>query len=267
MGRKVAVVNQKGGVAKSTSAVNLAAEFAGRGYRTILIDMDPQGNASQGLGIAHEDLVEEQTIYEALINPEADIDGILTETDLDNLLILPSNINLSGAELEMASHMMREFKLRTALGRLKEPYDLLICDCPPSLGLLTVNAMACCDELWIPVDASIYGMTGIGQLMNTYSVIRSNGLNPDLQIGAVFLTLVDAREAISDQAHESLVTYFEGAVGDVVARTRIPRNTKLKYAPSEGKPIQLYAPDSPGAKAYSDLAEEILSKRTLAKGA
>lgn len=267
MGRKVAVVNQKGGVAKSTSAVNLAAEFAVRGYRTILVDMDPQGNASQGLGVAHEDLTEEQTVYEAILNPDADVDAILMETDVDNLLILPSNINLSGAELEMASHMVREFKLRTAIGRLKTPYDLLICDCPPSLGLLTVNAMAACDELWIPVDASVYGMTGIGQLMNTYSVVRSNGLNPNLQIGAVFLTLVDAREAISDQAHESLVTYFEGSVGNVVAQTRIPRNTKLKYAPAEGQPIRLYAPDSPGHKAYSELAEEILSIRVLEKGA
>lgn len=251
MGKKIAIVNQKGGVGKSTTAVNLGAGLAEIGKKVLLIDLDPQGNASSGLGVEKSEL--EFTTYDLLIEAESASTAIL-ETETDNLDLIPANIELAGAEIELVSIMSRESRLKKSLGEVNNHYDYIIIDCPPSLGLLTLNALTAADSVMVPIQCEYYAMEGLGQLMNTIELVRKN-LNSDLRIEGVLMTMYDARTNLSEQVIEEVEDYFS----DLMFKTIIPRNVRLSEAPSFGRPILDYSSNSKGAKAYRKLAEEVIS--------
>lgn len=251
MAKRIAIVNQKGGVGKSTTAVNLSAGLAEKNNKVLLIDIDPQGNASSGLGI--EKAEAEFTIYDLLIESEPPAKAI-RESETDNLDIIPANIELAGAEIELVSLMSRESRLKNALNKLKRNYDYIIIDCPPSLGLLTLNALTAADSVVVPIQCEYYALEGLGQLMNTIELVRKN-LNSELRIEGVLMTMYDARTNLSDQVIEEVEDYFT----DLVFKTVIPRNVRLSEAPSFGKSILNYSSNSKGAKAYRQLAEEVVS--------
>ena len=251
MAKRIAIVNQKGGVGKSTTAVNLSAGLAEKKNKVLLIDIDPQGNASSGLGIEKAEV--EFTIYDLLIESEAPGKAI-SESETENLDIIPANIELAGAEIELVSLMSRESRLKNALNKLNINYDYIIIDCPPSLGLLTLNALTAADSVVVPIQCEYYALEGLGQLMNTIELVRKN-LNSDLRIEGVLMTMYDARTNLSDQVIEEVEDYFT----DLVFKTVIPRNVRLSEAPSFGKSILSYSSNSKGAKAYRQLAEEVIS--------
>ena len=251
MAKRIAIVNQKGGVGKSTTAVNLSAGLAEKKNKVLLIDIDPQGNASSGLGIEKAEV--EFTIYDLLIESEAPRKAI-SESETENLDIIPANIELAGAEIELVSLMSRESRLKNALNKLNMNYDYIIIDCPPSLGLLTLNALTAADSVVVPIQCEYYALEGLGQLMNTIELVRKN-LNSDLRIEGVLMTMYDARTNLSDQVIEEVEDYFT----DLVFKTVIPRNVRLSEAPSFGKSILSYSSNSKGAKAYRQLAEEVIS--------
>ncbi len=251
MGKKIAIVNQKGGVGKSTTAVNLGAGLAEIGKKVLLIDLDPQGNASSGLGVEKSEL--EFTTYDLLIEAESASTAIM-ETETDNLDLIPANIELAGAEIELVSIMSRESRLKKSLGEVNNHYDYIIIDCPPSLGLLTLNALTAADSVMVPIQCEYYAMEGLGQLMNTIELVRKN-LNSDLRIEGVLMTMYDARTNLSEQVIEEVEDYFS----DLMFKTIIPRNVRLSEAPSFGRPILDYSSNSKGAKAYRKLAEEVIS--------
>ena len=252
MARKIAIVNQKGGVGKSTTAINLGASIAEADREVLIIDVDPQGNATSGLGLEKGDL--ENSIYDALINDTA-LNEIIQPTGHDNFYILPANIDLAGAEIELVSVMSRESRLKKKIEEADIEFDYIIFDCPPSLGLLTLNALTASDSLIVPIQCEYYALEGLGQLMQTIELVQSN-LNPDLSLLGVVLTMNDARTNLSSQVIEEVKKYFGKDVFDTI----IPRNVRLSEAPSFGEPIVTYAPSSRGAKAYKQLAKEVIER-------
>ena len=249
MGKKIAIVNQKGGVGKSTTAVNLGACMAEKGKSVLLIDIDPQGNATSGVGIDKSNL--EHSVYDVLIGGVA-IRSVIRETNIEQLSILPAKIDLAGAEIELVSMISRESRLTRIVEEIINDFDYIFYDCPPSLGLLTVNALTAANSIIVPIQCEYYALEGLGQLVKTIDLVQNN-LNPDLKIEGVLLTMYDARTNLSQQVIEEVKKYFQ----EKVYNTIIPRNVRLSEAPSFGKPIILYDPNSKGAIAYRDLAKEV----------
>jgi chromosome partitioning protein len=247
----VSIANQKGGVGKTTTAINLSSALAKKGKKVLLIDADPQGNATSGLGIDKEI---EKSIYDVIIN-EVDIDETLKETNLKKLKVCPSNINLAGAEVELVSLMSREHRLKERIDEIRVDYDYIFIDCPPSLGLITLNAFTASDSVLIPVQCEYYALEGLGQLINTINLVRRH-LNKAIEIEGAVLTMYDSRTNLSNQVVKEVKSYFE----DRVYKTVIPRNIKLSEAPSYGMPISVYDAKSKGAKCYEKLAKEFLDK-------
>ncbi|MDD3840056.1 MAG: AAA family ATPase [Clostridia bacterium] len=250
MGKVIVIANQKGGVGKTTTNVNLSACLAMRGKKVLTIDIDPQGNTSSGLGIDKDDV--EKSIYDVLINGE-DIKQAIVKTDIDNLSVVCSNIELAGAEIEMVSMISRETILKRAIEQIKEEYDYILIDCPPSLGLLTINALTAADKVLVPIQCEYYALEGLTQLINTIKLVQKH-LNTELDVQGVVLTMFDARTNLSIQVVEEVKKYFR----DKVYRTIIPRNVRLGEAPSHGMPITIYDPKCPGSEAYNDLADELI---------
>jgi chromosome partitioning protein len=247
--RVIAIVNQKGGVGKSTTAVNLGASLALLGRRVLIIDIDPQGNTTTGVGIDKQTV--ERDVYNVLLR-DASIAEVARSTEVENLLIVPATLNLAGAEIELVSTLQRESRLRGALSRVQSEYDVVLIDCPPSLGLLTINALTAASEVIIPVQAEYYALEGLSQLVAIVRRIKE-GLNPDLIIAGVLITMFDGRTRLAMEVLEEVNRYFP----ERVFRTQIPRNIRLSEAPSYGKPAILFDVKSRGAQAYLSLAKEI----------
>lgn len=245
----IAIANQKGGVGKTTTSVNLSACLAELNKKVLLVDVDPQGNATSGYGLDKSQI--EQSIYDVLV-AGADIELVIQETDFANLSILPATIELAGAEVELVAAISRENKLKRAIDKVKKNYDYVIIDCPPSLGLLTLNSLTAADSVLMPIQSEFYALEGVSQLMNTISLVQQN-LNPDLVLEGVLLTMFDSRTKLSMQVAEEVHKHF----AEKVYETVIPRNVRLSEAPSYGQPIIAYDPRSKGAEVYRDLAKEV----------
>lgn len=250
MARVIAIVNQKGGVGKSTTAVNLGACLANLGERVLLVDLDPQGNATSGLGLDKKD--RGRCIYRALIG-EAPISDVTEPTAIEHLFAVPATIELAGAEIELVPALSREGKLKQALGPARDSYDYIVIDCPPSLGLLTVNALTAADEVIIPIQCEYYALEGLSKLLESIRLVKTH-LNPGLEIAGVLLTMHDARTKLSRQVIEEVQGFFK----DKAYATIIPRTVRLSEAPSFGQPITTYDGSSKGAKAYRQLAKEVI---------
>ena len=249
MGKIISVANQKGGVGKTTTTVNLSTILAKKGKKVLLIDTDPQGNATSGLGVSKD---VELSVYDILIG-DTEFDETLQETAIKNLKVCPSNISLAGAEVQLVSMMSREQRLKTKLDKIKDQYDYILIDCPPSLGLVTLNAFTASDSVLIPVQCEYFALEGLGQLLNTVNLVKKH-LNKNLETEGALLTMYDARTNLSNQVVKEVKKYFE----DKVYKTVIPRNVRLSEAPSYGMPITVYDPRSKGAKAYEKFAKELL---------
>ena len=252
MGKIISLANQKGGVGKTTTAINLAAALAGEGKSVLLVDADPQANASSGLGIEIRDL--DKTIYECLIN-EIDPKTAILSTSVENLSIIPSHIDLVGAEIEMLNIEDKENILKRVLSSLRSDYDYILIDCSPSLGLITINALTASDSVIIPVQCEFFALEGIAKLLNTIKIIKSN-LNPGLRIQGFLLTMYDGRLRLSTQVHDEVRRHF----GDLVFDTVIARNVRLSEAPSHGMSVIEYDKSSKGAKSYIKLAKELIRR-------
>lgn len=252
LSKVIAIVNQKGGVGKTTTAVNLCTVLAQKGKKVLLIDEDPQGNATSGLGVEKG---AEKSIYDVLIN-ETSFEDVIKKTSIKNLYLCPSNINLAGAEVELVNTISRESKMKEKIEEIQDNFHYIIIDCPPSLGLLTINALTAANSIMIPIQCEYYALEGVGQLINTVNLIKRQ-LNKDLYIEGVVLTMNDARTNLSTQVINEVKKYFK----DNVYKTIIPRNVKLSEAPSYGMPITAYAPRSKGAKCYEKLANELLKSK------
>lgn len=253
MGKIIAFSNQKGGVGKTTTCVNMTAYLAEMGYKCLIVDLDPQGNATTGLGFVKSEI--KSSVYNAMID-DAPLENVVLKTEVNNLDILPSNIDLAGAEVELVYVKSREHVLKRALDRVKSSYDFITIDCPPSLGLLTINALASADAVMIPIQSEYYALEGLSQLMNTIKLVKKH-LNPNLNIEGVVLTMKDNRAIISRQISEEIKKYF----GKRVYETVIPRNIRLAEAPSYGKPIMYHDTKCSGAKAYLALTKEFLERQ------
>ena len=249
MSKIIAVVNQKGGVGKTTTAVNISSILAKKGKKVLLIDADPQGNATSGVG-AEKDV--EFSTYDILVG-EVEMDEVVEKTVIKNLLVCPSNINLAGAEVELVSMMSREQRLKEKLEKIKNNFDYILIDCPPSLGLITLNAFTASDSVLIPVQCEYYALEGLGQLINTVELVKKH-LNKDLYIEGALLTMYDIRTNLSNQVVKEVKRYFNNRV----YKTVIPRNVRVSEAPSYGLPITIYDPHSKGAKSYDKLGKEFL---------
>ncbi len=253
MARVLAISNQKGGVGKTTTTINLAAALAARGRRVLVVDLDPQGNASSGLGYPRSQV--DHGTYDLLLELR-DVDSVLLPTEHDGLHLLPANRDLVGAEVELVDTEGRERRLRKILGAVRERYDDILVDCPPSLGLLTINALVAADGVLVPLQAEYYAMEGLGELLRTVTAVRKS-LNPDLQREGIVVTMTDARNNLCREVENQARSLF----GDNVFKSVIPRNVRLGEAPSHGKPIVQYDPRSAGAKAYFALADELIARR------
>lgn len=252
MKKILAIANQKGGVGKSTTTINLGAALALKGKTVLIIDIDPQGNTTSGLGIEKE---KSKSIIYDVIEGKVDCKEAIIKTNYDNLYIIPSDVDLAGAEVELVNVPGREYKLKSALEPVREDYDYILIDCPPSLGLLTVNALATADGVIIPIQCEYFALEGVAQLLTTIKIVQKH-INKKLDISGVLLTMYDGRTNLSVQVAEQIKKYF----ADKVYKTTIPRNIRLSEAPSYGMPIQYYSPRSKGAEAYNDLAKEILER-------
>ena len=250
MSKIICIANQKGGVGKTTTAVNLAACLAEEGKKTLLADMDPQGNATSGLGVR----AGKKTVYETLLG-ECTLDSVIEKTRQKKLSVAPADIRLAGAELELANMERREYRMRAALEAVRQEYDYLIIDCPPSLGLLTVNALTAAQSVLIPIQCEYYALEGVTALLNTVQRVK-RGLNPGLEIEGVLLTMLDGRTNLGLQVVAEVKKHFK----QQVFKTTIPRNVRLGEAPSHGLPIHLYDARSTGAEAYAALAREVIKK-------
>lgn len=246
-----AITNQKGGVAKTTTAINLASYLALQGNRVLIVDLDPQGNATSGLGL-DKTLVKE-SLYQVMID-DVPIKNVIFMSSLEHLDIAASSIDLAAAELEMINLISRETRLRTALQDILDFYDFILIDCPPSLGILTVNAFTAADKVLIPVQSEYYALEGLGQLLKTIKMVQ-NSLNENLQVAGALLTMYDARTNLAEEVKNELINFM----GDKVYRTIIPRNVRLSESPSFGQSIAQYAPESRGAAAYQEFTHEFLS--------
>ena len=251
LSKKIAIANQKGGVGKTTTAVNLASCLAAAENRTLLVDMDPQSNTTSGIGLAKDNI--EQSIYDILIN-NASPDDVIKPTAMEFLKILPSSISLVGAEIEMVNMMSREHQLKKALMPIADNFDYIVIDCPPSLGLLTINVLTAVDSVIIPMQCEYFALEGLGQLMNTINLVREN-LNPNLAVEGVLLTMYDGRLNLSRQVSDEVRKHFDENVYETV----ISRNVRLSEAPSFGKPIILYDIMSTGAENYMSLTKEVIA--------
>lgn len=255
MGKIIAVANQKGGVGKTTTAITLSSLLAKKGKRVILVDADPQGNATSGVGIEKE---LQKSVYELLVE-DVELEETLIQSSVTNLKVCPSNINLAGAEVELVSMMSREQRLKEKLESAKGEYDYIIIDCPPSLGLITLNAFTAADSVLIPIQCEYYALEGLGQLMNTINLVKKH-LNKDIEIEGALLTMYDIRTNLSNQVVKEVKNYF----GDKVYKTVIPRNVKLSEAPSYGMSITEYDIHSKGAKSYDKFVKELLKNNEFA---
>lgn len=254
MGKIIAVANQKGGVGKTTTAVNLSACLGKAGKKVLVVDIDPQGNTTSGLGINPKSL--ELSVYDCLIN-DVHIKDVILKTEFENLCLLPSDINLAGAELELVMKEKREYLLKNTLNQIKNDFDFIFIDCPPSLGLITLNSFTAADSILIPIQCEYYALEGLSQLTNTIKMIKKS-FNPNLSVEGVLLTMFDARTNLSIQVVDEVKKFF----GSKVFGTIIPRNVRLSEAPSFGQPVIEYDKNSRGAECYADLAQEVI-KRNL----
>jgi chromosome partitioning protein len=247
--RVLAVANQKGGVGKTTTAVNLGAALAELGYRVLVVDLDPQGNATTGLGVNPRNL--EHSVYDVIMH-DTPIEDCIEPTSLRNLFVVPSTIDLAGAEIELVPTFNRERKLKMAIDRLEGEFDFTLIDCPPSLGLITINGLAAATEVLVPIQCEYYALEGLGQLLRNVNLVKGN-LNPALEVSAIVLTMFDARTKLAEQVASEVRKHF----GDTVCRAIVPRTVRLSEAPSFGQPIIVFDPSSRGALAYRELAKEV----------
>lgn len=253
MGRIIAIANQKGGVGKTTTSINLSASLAAKGKKVLMIDTDPQGNATSGFGIDKNDL--EDTIYELILG-ECSVQDCIIKDVIPGVSILPSNVNLAAAEIELIGVDKKEYILKKEIDWVKDSYDFIIIDCPPSLSMLTVNAMTTADSVLVPIQCEYYALEGLSQLIHTVNLVKER-LNPELDMEGVVFTMFDSRTNLSNQVVENVKNNLQ----QNVYKTIIPRNIRLAEAPSYGMPIQMYEPKSAGAEAYMELADEVIKRK------
>lgn len=258
MGKAIAIFNQKGGVGKTTTNINLSACLAVQGKKVLVIDIDPQGNTTSGIGIKKRKLTD--TLYDVLVNKDYDAHKAILQTKTANLDIIPASVDLAGAEIELVNIEGRERRLKKAIEQVRGEYDYIFIDCPPSLGLLTINSLTAVDSVLIPIQCEFYALEGVSQLMSTVELVKKN-MNPDLQIEGVILSMFDGRTNLAIQVVQEVKKYF----GKYVFSTVIPRNVRLAEAPSYGMPIVKYDPSSTGAKAYNKFALEFLDREKRRK--
>lgn len=255
MGRIIAIANQKGGVGKTTTSINLSASLAAKGKKVLVIDMDPQGNTTSGFGVDKNDL--DETIYELILGECAIQDCIIKDV-IQNVSILPSNVNLAAAEIELIGVDRKEYILKNEVDYIRDQYDYIMIDCPPSLSMLTINAMTTADTVLVPIQCEYYALEGLSQLIHTINLVKER-LNPDLDMEGVVFTMYDSRTNLSTQVVENVKQNLKQRVYDTV----IPRNIRLAEAPSYGMPIQMYDPKSAGAEAYMALADEVIGRKDV----